>query len=79
MTTVQQLVDSLLKFDPNAPVEIAISQYTGRFPVAYVAPRESYMVPGMFADMRDGQHVRIHVILPHDDKSVMITQTRRKK
>jgi len=81
--TVQQMIDSLMRFPMDAPVEIAIYQCNQRFAVAQVDPSEvRYANVGgekHFAQMVDGKHVRIEATLPHDDKTFMMTQIRKSK
>lgn len=80
--TVQQMIDSLSRFPMDAPVEVAILQCNQRFAVAHVEPSEvSYAKVGSdkhYAQMIDGQHVRIEARLPENETTYMITQTRKK-
>jgi hypothetical protein len=76
--TVKQMIESLQRFDENAPLEISIYQINKRYPVAYCEPNESVMVKGMFAQMQNGVHVRIEVKLPETNENYMITSLRKK-
>ena len=78
MTTVKQLIESLKRFDENMPVEIAISQANKRFPIAYVEPmRSTFLENEYFAVSRNGKDVRIEVMLPSNEESMMITSIRK--
>lgn len=75
--TVKQLIESLRKYDENAPIQIAITQYNKTYPVAYLTPDESAMVDGLYATMKNGECVRITVSLPSDNESFMFTGNRK--
>lgn len=81
--TVGELIDSLKEFDRNAPVQIMVHQANQRYPVAYVNPSTcNYANIGdenRYAQRIDGHHVRIEIMLPNDDKTMMITQIRKIK
>ncbi len=81
--TVQQMIDSLKRFNPDDPLEIAIRQYNKRYAVAHVPPSEvSYANVGgekHYAQKIDGRHVRIEIQLPTDyeNKTFMYTATKK--
>ena len=73
--TVGEVIESLKQFDPNAPFEIAVSQMNKTHPVAYCKPLKS--VWEGFASMRNGQTVRMEIMLPHDEKTYMFVSTKK--
>jgi hypothetical protein len=77
--TVKDMIKSLQKFPEDSFVEIAITQYNKRYPVAWVNPSESAMVDGAFATMRDGKTVRIEARLPRDGNKFMFVSERKTK
>lgn len=77
--TVQMLIDSLSKFPPDAPVEVAVGQYNQRYPIAWCAIKESIMVDGLYATMLDGRNVRLEISLPEDNETYMSVRTLKKK
>ena len=66
--TVQDMINSLMQFPMDAPIQIAVKQANKRYPVAYIAPSESYQVDGMYANMVDGMNVNITCMLPTDNE-----------
>jgi hypothetical protein len=84
IVTVQDMINSLMQFPMDAPVEISITQYNKRYPVAYVQPSETHFSTGAdvkYADMLNGKHVRITASLPvsHTDNTYMMTSVKKIK
>lgn len=69
--TVQDMINSLMQFPMDAPVEIAIGQYNKAYPVAYVAPEQTLQF--------NTSCVRIQASLPVDysSKTYMGTYTKK--
>jgi hypothetical protein len=76
--TVQDMINSLMQFPMDAPIEIAVKQANKKYPVAYIAPSESSQVDNMYANMFDGKNVRITCMLPTDSEGKsMITSFKK--
>lgn len=72
--TVEKLIEMLQKIeDKQAHVEVAISQYNKRYPVAYCDIHN----PTYNRLQNNGKSHRIEISLPHNDKSFMYTVTKK--
>lgn len=77
--TVAQMVESLLLLDQSLPLEINVMQVNKRYAVARLSPDGfgRVLMSDTYAICRNGVNAVIEITLPSDEKSYMITSTRK--